>query len=98
MPDELIKLVKGRWTTKIALVITKLNLIPASILIYVISRIDIWSIERIQRFGEYLQIKFEKIILFTIIIIIIVALTDSLSGLYKGIRYIEYLQSVDINP
>ncbi|WP_423189834.1 HAAS signaling domain-containing protein [Alkalibacterium sp. f15] len=84
---ELIKIIKGRWTLKIAAITALLNVISAALFINVIYNMDIWSSEFVQRFEEYMPISFERMIVVTIVVIIIVTIGESLSALYKGFRY-----------
>ncbi|OJF93599.1 hypothetical protein [Alkalibacterium sp. 20] len=84
---ELIKIIKGRWTLKIATIITMLNVISAALFIDVISNMNIWSSEFVQRFEQYMPISFERMIFLTTVVIIIVTIGESVSALYKGYRY-----------
>ena len=86
---ELIKIIKGRWTTKIAIIITMLNVISAALFIYTITNMNIWNSDIVQKFGQYLPISFERMLLITIVVIVIVAISESVSVLYKGIKYGE---------
>ncbi|MFO8068631.1 MAG: hypothetical protein R6U02_01440 [Alkalibacterium sp.] len=84
---ELIKIIKGRWTNIIAVIITALNIVSAALFIYIINSMNIWNAGFIQRFEQYMAISFERMIVFTTIIIIIVTLAESLSALFKGFKY-----------
>ena len=84
---ELIKIIKGRWTMKIAIIITVLNVISAVLFINVIYNMNIWNREIMQKLEQYIQIPFERLILLTTAVIIIITALESVSALYKGIRY-----------
>ncbi|SFC23764.1 hypothetical protein SAMN04488102_10483 [Alkalibacterium subtropicum] len=84
---ELIKLIKGRWTITVAGLTSILNIISAAISIYIIYYMDIWHSQFIERFEEFMPLSFERSLVFTIVIIIIVTLIEALASLYKGIKY-----------
>lgn len=84
---ELIKIIKGRWTMKIAVITTGLNVISAALFVNVIYNTNIWNSEIVQKFEQYTPISFERMIILTTVIIIIVAIGESISALYKGIKY-----------
>jgi len=84
---ELIKIIKGRWTMKIAIITTLLNVISATLSINVIYKIDIWNSEIVQKIEQYTPVSFERIILITTAAIIIITIGESVSALYKGIKY-----------
>lgn len=84
---ELIKIIKGRWTLKIALITTVLNVISSALFISVINNMTIWNSEMVQQFEQYLPISFERVIFVIIAVIIIVTIGESVSSLYKGITY-----------
>ena len=84
---ELLKIIQGRWSRNLAIIVTVLNILSALILIYALSNAAIWNEEITKRFEEFLTIPFDRLIIFTIIIIIITTVAESASALYKGIRY-----------
>lgn len=84
---ELIKIIKGRWTMKIAIITTVLNVISAGLFVNVIYNTNIWNSEIVQKFEQYTPITFERAILLTTAIIIIVTMVESVSALYKAIKY-----------
>lgn len=84
---ELIKIIKGRWTMKIAIITTALNVISATLFINVIYNTNIWNSEIVQKFEQYTPVSFERMILFTTAVIIIVTIGESISALFKGIKY-----------
>ncbi|MFO8068628.1 MAG: hypothetical protein R6U02_01425 [Alkalibacterium sp.] len=84
---ELIKIIKGKWTTKNAMIITVLNVISAALFIHVIYNLDIWNSGFVQQFEQYVPISFERALLLTTVVIIIVTIVESISALYKGYKY-----------
>ncbi len=84
---ELIKIIKGRWTIKISVVITVLNVISSMLFINIISNMNIWNSEIVQNLERYTLISFERIIFLTIAVIILITICESVSSLYKGIKY-----------
>ncbi|WP_034551845.1 hypothetical protein [Carnobacterium funditum] len=84
---ELSKIIKGKWTLKIAFFTTLLNILSAILFITVIYNLNIWNSEFVQRFEQSIPISFERMILFTTIVIIIVTISESVSALYKGFKY-----------
>lgn len=84
---ELIKLIKGRWTITVAGLTSILNIISAAVSIYIIYYMDIWDSQFIERFEDFMPLSFERTLIFTVVIIIIVTLIEALASLYKGIRY-----------
>lgn len=84
---ELIKIIKGRWTIKIAIITTVLSVISAVLFIYTISNMNIWNSEIVKKFEQYIPISFERMILFITAVIIIVTIGESVSALYKGSKY-----------
>lgn len=47
----------------------------------------IWDSEFMERFEEFLPLTFESMLLFTVLIILIVTIAESITGFYKGIKY-----------
>ncbi|WP_027107863.1 HAAS signaling domain-containing protein [Lacticigenium naphthae] len=86
---ELIKIIRGRWTKKVASIVSVLNIVSATLTITIINNMTIWNDEFVQDFEEYMPISFERMILFITVVIIIITLGESVSALYKGIRYGE---------
>lgn len=86
---ELIKMIKGRWTIKIAIIITVLNVISAALFVHVIYNTNIWNSEIVQKLEQYTSISFERMIVLTTAVIIIITIGESASALYKGIKYGE---------
>lgn len=84
---ELIKIIKGRWTMKIAIIITMLNVLSAVLLVNIIDNTSIWNSEMVQKLEQYTPISFERMILLTTAVIIIITIGESVSALYKGIKY-----------
>lgn len=84
---EMLKIIQGRWSRNLAIIVTALNILSALILIYALSNVAIWNEEITVRFEEFLTIPFDRLILFTIIIIVMTTIVESVSALYKGIRY-----------
>lgn len=84
---EMLKIIQGRWSRNLAIIVTALNILSALILIYALSNVAIWNEEITVRFEEFLTIPFDRLIIFTIIIIVMTTIVESVSALYKGIRY-----------
>ena len=84
---ELIKIIKGRWTIKVAIITSVLSVISSALFIYTISNMNILNSDIVQKIEQYTPISFEKMILLTIAVIIIVTIGESISSLYKGIKY-----------
>ena len=84
---ELIKVIKGKWTTKNAMITTVLNIISAALFIHVINNLNIWNSLFVQRFEQYVPITFDRAILLTTAVIVIVTIVESMSALYKGFKY-----------
>lgn len=84
---ELIKLIKGRWTVTVAAVTSLLTVVSAAVSIYIIYYMDIWDGQFMERFEEFLPLTFESMLLFTVLIILIVTIAESITGFYKGIKY-----------
>lgn len=84
---EMLKIIQGRWSRNLAIIVTALNILSALILIYALSNVAIWNEEITMRFEEFLTIPFDRLIIFTIIIIVMTTIVESVSALYKGIRY-----------
>lgn len=84
---ELIKIIKGRWTKKVAFVTTGLNILSAVLFISVISNMKIWSDEIVQKFEQFVPISFERAILIVIAMIVIIIVAESISAIYKGVKH-----------
>lgn len=84
---ELIKIIRGRWTLKIAVITTVLNIISATLFLNIIYIKNIWNSEIVQKFEQYTPISFDRAILLTTVVIIIITVGESASALYKGIKY-----------
>ena len=84
---ELIKIIKGRWTIKVAIITSVLSVISSALFIYTISNMNILNSDIVKKIEQYTPISFEKMILLTIAVIIIVTIGESISSLYKGIKY-----------
>ncbi|MCC5895195.1 MAG: hypothetical protein JJU16_06995 [Alkalibacterium sp.] len=86
---ELINIIKGRWTLKIAVITTLLNVISAGLFIAIINSLTLWNNEIIQEFERYAPLSFERLILLITIVVIAVTIGESGSALYKGVKYGE---------
>lgn len=84
---ELIKIIKGKWTMKIAVITTVLNIISAALFVNILYNKNIWSIEIVQKFELYTPISFERMVLLIAAVIIIVTIGESVSALYKALKY-----------
>lgn len=83
---ELIKIIKGRWTLKIAIATSILGFLSSALFIFFIHR-DIWEKDMVEKFEKYLPLSFEKVLYLVSLVILIVVMAESLSALYKAIRY-----------
>ncbi|WP_041450134.1 hypothetical protein [Amphibacillus xylanus] len=84
---ELIKIIKGKWTVNIAVITSVLNLISAAMFISIIYKANIWNSEVVQKLEQYTTISFERLLFITAAIIIIITISESVTALYKGIKY-----------
>jgi len=84
---ELIKIIKGRWTLKIAVAAAVLNVISAVLLVTVIYNPNIWNNDFVLRFEEFVPLSFERALVLTTAVIIIATMIESAVGLYKGFKY-----------
>ena len=84
---ELIKILYGRWTSKIAIITTVLNIISATLFISVIYNMDIWNSAIGQKLEQYTSISFERLVLLTAVVVIIITIIESASALYIGFKY-----------
>ncbi|WP_368645094.1 hypothetical protein AB4027_09120 [Alkalibacterium putridalgicola] len=64
-----------------------MNIVSAAVSIYIIYYMDIWDGQFMERFEEFLPLTFESMLLFTVLIILIVTIAESITGFYKGIKY-----------
>lgn len=85
--SEVIKLVKGRWTLRVALATTALDVISASWLVLFLNRKDIWQGEFVSKFEQYSPLAFGRVILLITSVIIIVTVLEAGAALYKGLKY-----------
>lgn len=84
---ELIKIIKGRWTVKVAIITTALNVFAAGLFVLVIFNMHIWNTETVQKLKQYMPISFERLLLVVAAIIIIITIGEAASALYKGKKY-----------
>lgn len=84
---ELIKIIKGRWTRMLAIIISVLNVISAGVLIAALSNPDLWNGEMVTQFERTTTLPFQRLIEITTGVIIFVTLLEILTSLYKGYRY-----------
>lgn len=85
--SEVIKLVKGRWTLRVALATTAIDVISASWLVLFLNRKDIWQGEFVSKFEQYSPLAFGRVILLITSVIIIVTVLEAGAALYKGLKY-----------
>ncbi len=85
--SEVIKLVKDRWTLRVALATTALDVISASWLVLFLNRKDIWQGEFVSKFEQYSPLAFGRVILLITSVIIIVTVLEAGAALYKGLKY-----------
>ncbi len=86
---EVIKIIKGRWTSKAAILVTGLNILSAGLVIYGLSNASIWNPEIISRIERFIPLSFEQILSLIIMGIVLVTVIESVSALYRGFKYGE---------
>lgn len=84
---ELLKLVKGRWTLKLAITITVLDVLSSLFLVSAISSANIWDNRFIRQFESYAIISFNRLITLIVGVIVITTILVAISALYKGYKY-----------
>lgn len=84
---ELLKLVKGRWTLRLAITITVLDVLSSLFLISAISSANIWDNGFIRQFESYAIISFNRLITLIVGVIVITTILGAISALYKGYKY-----------
>lgn len=84
---ELLKIIQGRWTVKLAIITTVLSIISSTLFISILYKMNIWNPEIVQKFEQFMPISFERMVLLTTVGIIIVTIGESVFALYKGIKY-----------
>lgn len=86
---ECIKILNGRWTRNLSIIITGLNILSTSVVIYAILKPNVWNAEMMSRFENLLSFPFEQLLSAIVLGIVIVTMIDSVSALYKGFKYGE---------
>ncbi len=86
---EVIKILKGRWTRNLSIIVTVLNILSAGLIIYAFMNPMIWNKEIVLRSERFLAVPFEQLVSFVIIGILLVTFIDSVSALYRGFKYGE---------
>lgn len=84
---ELIKLIKGRWTKRIAITTSVLNVLASGMLIYILTNRTIWSSQIEQALVQYSPISLEQIILIIVASIVAITIYEVATALYKGFKY-----------
>lgn len=84
---ELMKIIKGRWTFKLAGQITVLNIVSSGLLILALLNMSIWNNEVINKIEQFTTISFDRMLIYIVSFIIIVTIAESVSALYKGYKY-----------
>ncbi|WP_300385447.1 hypothetical protein [Clostridium sp.] len=85
--SELIKIIASRWSVKVSIIYSLINVISSALLIKIISSDLIWNNDIIQKIEKYTAISFDKVILVTILFIVIITIIDNGVSLYKGFKY-----------
>ena len=85
--NEIIKIIAGRWSIRISIIYSVINTISSLLLIKIISSDLIWNSDILQEIKKYTNISFDRFILVTILIIVIITIIDSVATLYKGFKY-----------
>lgn len=86
---ELMKILKGRWTRTLAMIVTTLNILSALLVIFAILNPDIWNDEITMRIENFLTIPFERILYIVVTVIVLVTAGEAISDLYRGFKYGE---------
>lgn len=84
---ELIKIIEGKWTIRLAIIDTILNIISSILSINIISNSSIWNSDIVQNIEKYIPISFDRILFIVIASIVIITISESLVALYKGFKY-----------
>ena len=84
---ELIKIIQGKWTIRLAIIDTVLNIISTILSINIISSSSIWNSDIVQSIEKYIPISFDRILFVIIASIVIITISESLVALYKGFKY-----------
>lgn len=84
---ELIKIIEGKWTIRLAIIDTILNIISSILSINIISNSSIWNSDIVQNIEKYIRISFDRILFIVIASIVIITISESLVALYKGFKY-----------
>jgi len=85
--NEIIKIFVGRWTIKVAITNSATNIITSILAIKIISNDFIWNNEIIKLLEKQGNISFNRVILITIFIIVIITISEVAMSLYKGFKY-----------
>lgn len=84
---EVIKVIKGKWTIRLAVVTALLNIISAAVFITIINTMSIWNNEIILEYEQFVPFSFERLILGLTLLVIVVTIAESGTALYKAYRY-----------
>lgn len=85
--NEIIKIIAGRWSIRVSIIYSVINIVSSILLIKIISSDLIWNSDIIQQIKKYTNISFDRFILVTILIIVVITIVDSVGTLYKGFKY-----------
>lgn len=85
--NNLIKIIVGRWTIKVSIISSIINIISSMLIIRIISDNSIWNNEVIQSLEKLGGISFSRYIIMITVIIVIITVIDALISLYKGFKY-----------
>lgn len=83
---EVIKVIRGKWTLRLAIVTTFLNIISAAVFIAIINTMSIWNNEIILEFEQFVPFPFERLILGLTLLVIGITIGESGTALYKAYR------------
>lgn len=84
---ELIKIIQGKWTIRLAIIDTVLNIISTILSINIISSSSIWNSDIVQSIEKYIPISFDRILFVIIASIVIITIAETLSAFYKAFKY-----------
>lgn len=86
---EVVKILKGRWTRNLAVLVTVLNVLSMGLIIYALINTNIWNEELISKINSLSLNSFNELLNFILLGMLVVTITESATALYKGFKYGE---------
>lgn len=84
---ELLKLIKGRWTLRLAIIITVVDVLSSLFLIFAITSANLWDNKFVSQFESYAILPFNRLITLIVGVIVMTTILEGISALYKGYKY-----------